>query len=177
MDVEVNKEEEKSCKRKVEDTGETEEEKQEREDAALVNFFGEFRVPTLFWGVYKQVEDMGLVYLHHVTNKPLMIIRRVEPNTFKVTGYNVFFQTDEEKADNVVGMFKFYSELMGETEEDKRLFMCHTMEQVAAQYMLEGTIDSPEEAFKYCDEFLATAELSHFVERTAESFKKRRVHK
>ena len=174
MEMEIDEKQAKSCKRKAD---EEENVDATAEDDALVIFFGEFRVPTIFWGVYKKIENMGILYLHRGTNKPLAIIRRVNPENNHITGYNLYFQTDEEKEQQLVGMIKLDSTLMGNTEEDKRLAICHTMDQVAEQYIKEGVLEDTEDAMRYCDEFMETLNLERLVDRTTDATKKRRLIK
>lgn len=143
-------------------------------DDDLVNFFGHFKIPTMFWGVWKKIENMGLVYLHRIANKPIAIVRRVNPNTGCVTGYNIYIQDAEDKEKGKVSKEELWLDIMGDTEEDRQLAICFKLDVIASQYMLEGIIESPEDAVRNCDEFLATLGLSLLPDRTTQSVKKRR---
>jgi len=160
-------------KRKAVNPDDKEEQEMAAEDSRLVNYFGEFRVPTIFWGVYKEVENMGLLYLHRGTNKPLMIVRRADAAN-NVMGYNLYCQADEEKEAGLVGFIKLDMSLMGFTEEDRQYSVCHAMDQIAEQYIKEGSLTDTEEAVRNCDEFITLLGLERLVDRTTEAIKKRR---
>lgn len=124
-------------------------EEQTAEDIRLINFFGDdFKVPTIFWGVYKVVEEMGLLYLHRKTYKPLMIVRRCEPTTKEVVGYDVLFQTKEEKEIGKVAVISMKKELMGINAEERMLTVCHQLDQIADRYIKEAEEEEVEERKK-----------------------------
>ncbi len=148
--------EKKANKRKAED-----EEEEVETDDSLVQFFGDFKVPTLFWGVYKKIENMGLLYLHRGTNKPLAIIRRCNAETGAISGYSLYVQDEEDREAGLVLEIRLSRELMGTTTEEKELTVWHQMDQIAEQYIKEGNLEDMGEAIRNCDAFLATMALAH----------------
>lgn len=136
------------------------EEEEEDEEEELLNFFEHFRVPANLWGVFLRVEVShlpGLLYLHRHTNKPLIIVTRQEND--KIVGYNLHFQTLEEKAQHKVLLDMTHLEVMGYTPEDYQLSMLHRLDLIGARYTMEGCLSNQEDALRYCDEFLADMNL------------------
>lgn len=130
------------------------------EEKELLNFFEHFKVPANLWGVFLRVQVSqlpGLLYLHRHTNKPLIIVARHEND--KIVGYNIHFQTLEEKAQHKVLLDMTNLDVMGYTPEDYQLSMLHRLDLIGARYTLEGCLTKEEDALRYCDDFLADMNL------------------
>lgn len=149
---------------------------EETTDDEYLHFFEHFTVQPMFWGVFLKVERMGLVYLHRGTNKPLMIVRRLAPENGEVTGYNVYFQCAEDKAQNKVVFIKLDLNQEGFIREDYQLALNFTLDQVAEQYIDEGVLADEHEAITYCDAFVKTMGLKMEQEVVVESLKRRKKH-
>lgn len=152
MDVEA----EVSTKRRLSTSSEGEEEEVDE----LLNFFEHFKVPANLWGVFLRVQVnqiAGLLYLHRHTNKPLIIVARQENE--QLVGYNLHFQTLEEKAQHKVLLDMTHLDVMGYGAEDYQLSMLHRLDLIGARYTLEGCLTDKENALRYCDEFLADMNL------------------
>jgi len=145
------------------------------EDDELLNFFEHFKIPCNLWGVFLRVEVAelrGLLYLHNHTNKPIIIVERREDD--RVCGYNIHFQTLEEKTLHKVLMDKTELAVIGYNPEDYQLSMLHRLEMIAARYTLEGCLTKKEDALRHCDEFLADMGLLRADNPSDRSVKKRR---
>lgn len=145
------------------------------ENEELLHFFEHFRVPPNLWGAFLRIqvgEVRGLLYLHNHTNKPIIIAERRDGD--RVCGYNIHFQTNEEKAHHKVLLDKTELEVMGFDREDYQLSILHRLEMIAARYTLEGCLLKQEDALRHCDEFLADMGLLRIENPSDRSIKKRR---
>lgn len=124
------------------------------EDTSINNerlFFDDFQVPLQDWRALYKVEAAGYIYLHTATNRLIMLIKTLDPNTGLTNGYEVHCQTNDDTRLNRALEITVPRDRDCEYTQDH---MHHCLTQINEKYIIDGALVSQEDIVFRHDAFL-----------------------
>lgn len=99
-------------------------------DEDIISYFNIFEPCKKTWQVMSRIQNMGYLYMHRDTHRPLMIINGVNPNNDEIIALIIYIQTKECDEEQPVSQMKIEIRI---TDDKAEIY--HTLDQINNKFI------------------------------------------